>query len=134
MQDKILRSYESFEEIPLGILVIDKNSNVNYIFNKKTKNACVAREFISDTEIVNIGKNQLIKETKKYYNVINNKLILTKEQFLTFDLDVISSSEEDYIIIPLNEILNIKGNDKYYLDRNDINNIILFDSENKKVR
>ena len=134
MQDKILRSYESFEEIPLGILVIDKNSNVNYIFNKKTKYACVAREFISDTEIVNIGKNQLIKETKKYYNVINNKLILTKEQFLTFDLDVISSSEEDYIIIPLNEILNIKGNDKYYLDRNDINNIILFDSENKKVR
>ena len=93
MQDKILRSYESFEEIPLGILVIDKNSNVNYIFNKKTKNTCVAREFISDTEIVNIGKNQLIKETKKYYNVINNKLILTKEQFLTFDLDVISSSE-----------------------------------------
>ena len=132
--DKILRNYESFEEIPMGFLMIDKNSNVNYIYNKQNKTACVAREFINNTEIVNIGKNQLIKEIKKYYNVINNKLILTEEQFLNFNLDIVSKNNNNYIVIPLNEILNIKGNDKYYLDRNDINNIILFDSEKKKVR
>lgn len=124
MTEKILTDYETFEEFPNGKLLVNKNSNLIYI--KLQDRTYITREFVN--EIIIDGENAEYRI--EYYNVQNNEKVFTLNV-----IKQISNNSIKYInnrniyLVPLSQILNIKGNSIIYLDFDDINRITEFKSE-----
>ena len=123
MSTKILKDFETFEEFPDGVLEI--NSNTNLVYIEKENETFIAREILKKMS----GDNSNLEYELKYKDVINNNVILTAEIKKENEETVISYPKEPfkvYQIIHLNEILNIKENNPYYLSLEDIMNLYSF--------
>jgi len=119
MDQEILNDFETFDEKPNGVLIVDKASNLMHV-NKNDK-IFVAREFIK--KIVCDQENMTI--FVDYYAVTDNSLITSIKIVKT-----ISDNKIKYIkregktrIIPMNEYFKIINDDKCILDRNSIKDI-----------
>lgn len=125
MEELILRNYESFNENPLGVLLVKKNSNLMYL--RIARNAFIVREFIDNI----ISDNDSVKYVISYYNVKNSEKVLTLTIEKTLSSNEIKTSDKkEYInIIPLSEILNIKDDKITTLCMEDIDNIVNFKEE-----
>lgn len=121
-----LRHMETFEEFPLGKLLVNKDSEVYYImYNNKRyvawKNA---------DSVENDGQSNAIIYTNSYYSVIKGKHILTEQVLEVNDKSV--NNDKNHTIIPLKSILNIKGNSQYELSKSDVLGLIGFKEEKAK--
>lgn len=117
MSEKILKDFETFEEYPEAVLEIKPNTNLVYI--QKGEETFVAREFLKKMT----GDDSSVEYVLKYKDVINNKVKLTAEIKNENGTTVINYPKEPfkvYQIIHLDEILNIKYNDRYYFSLNDV--------------
>lgn len=126
MDAKILKDFETFEEFPDGVLEVKNNTNLVYI--QKGTETFVAREFLKKVS----GDNSNLEYELKYKDVVDNRVKLTAEIIKTTDKTVISYPKEPfkiYQLIHLNEILNIKENNPYYLTLEDIINLCSFKEE-----
>lgn len=119
MDQEILKSFETFDENPDGVLIVDKTSNLMYI--KKNDKVFIAREFIK--KIICDQENMTI--FVDYYSVKDNSLITSIKI-----VKIISDNRIKYIkregktkIIPMNEYFKIINNDKYILDKKLIKDI-----------
>jgi len=131
MEEKNLRDFESFNEFPNGILKVEKNSNLVYI--EKNNNNFVARELIESANSDGLKATYLIS----YYDVINNKYILTLEFTKTLDdkfsfVDIKNNSNKQ--IIPLCKILKLRNDSSSCLDLEDITHLINFKEEDSKQK
>ena len=68
MEEIVLKNYETFDEIPNGLLQVKENSNLMYV--RIGKNSFIAREFIDSIEF----EDEYIKYIVSYFNVTNNTL------------------------------------------------------------
>ena len=125
MEKLVLRDYETFSEIPNGVLLVKNNSNVMYV--RIARKAYIAREFID--KILTDDKNSTYMIS--YYNVKNNEKILTLEIEKNISNGNIekTNQREDVDIIPLSEILNLKQNRIEFICLDDIDNLVDFKSE-----
>lgn len=122
---KYLKHLETFEEFPLGQLLVNKDSEIYYILcnNKRY----IAWKNIDSVE--NDGKSDMIIYTNSYYSVISGKHILSEE---ILEVGEKSLNNKEYIVIPLSSILNIKGNTEYILSKSDVLNLKGFKTEKAK--
>ena len=126
MSTKILKDFETFEEFPNGVLEIKSNTNLVYI--EKENGTFIAREFFKKVSSDNLNLQYEIK----YKNVINNDIILTAKIIKENNKTIINYPKEFlkvYQVTHLNEILNIKGNDSYYLTLEEIINLYSYKQE-----
>lgn len=125
MKELILRNYETFSEIPEGFLLVKENSNLMYV--RIAGSAFVAREFVDSVE----AENDYYIYKVRYLNVMDNKNILNLEikKVLSTNEVKITNQKEDVDIVPLNNILNIKGNDRTLICLEDIDNIVNYKKE-----
>lgn len=117
MEEQILRNFETFEEIPEGLLELKEGSNLIYI--RYDREVYVAREFFDSV----ISDNLNVIYTVSYLDVRDNKNILTlliKKSLVDNSIEFLNK-REDINIIPLNEVLSIKGNKCFYIGLDDIN-------------
>ena len=121
-----LRHMETFEEFPLGKLLVNKDSDLYYIM--KDNKRYVAWKNVDSVE--NDGMSNAIIYTNSYYSVIKGKHILT-EQVLEVN-DKILNNDKNYTIVPLRSILNIKGNSQYELSKSDALGLTGFKEEKAK--
>jgi len=131
MHKKILKDFETFEEFPDGVLEINNNTNLVYI--QKGTETFIAREFLKKLS----GDNSSIEYELKYKDVIDNKVRLTAEIKKENGKTVINYPKEPfkvYQVIHLNEILNIKENNSYYLSLEDIISLCSFKEEELKEK
>jgi len=131
MHKKILKDFETFEEFPDGVLEINNNTNLVYI--QKGTETFIAREFLKKLS----GDNSSIEYELKYKDVIDNKVRLTAEIKKENGKTVINYPKEPfkvYQVIHLNEILNIKENNSYYLSLEDIISLCSFKEEESKEK
>ena len=119
MGEMILKDFETFEEIPDGVLLIKEGTNLSYVTNKEE--TFVAREFIESVE----NDDVKTKYTIGYYDVINNKNRLTIKIVKDNNSGkVICLYNEDNIkVITLDKMLNIKGNSVAYFDIDDVKDL-----------
>lgn len=129
MEEIVLLDFETFEEIPHGLLLVNEKTNIMYI---KIKNEVfIAREFLDSV----LGDNTKISYVVNYYDVRDNKNILTLNIIKNIDDDINILGENSNIqIIPLNDILNVKNNSETYLTLSDIEQIIKFKEESSKEK
>jgi len=131
MHKKILKDFETFEEFPDGVLEINNNTNLVYI--QKGTETFIAREFLKKL----FEDNSSIEYELKYKDVIDNKVRLTAEIKKENGKTVINYPKEPfkvYQVIHLNEILNIKENNSYYLSLEDIISLCSFKEEESKEK
>jgi len=119
MDQEILNDFETFDEKPNGVLIVDKASNLMHV-NKNDK-IFVAREFIK--KIVCDQENMTI--FVDYYAVTDNSLITSIKIVKTIIDNKIKyiKREGKTRIIPMNEYFKIINDDKCILDRNSIKDI-----------
>lgn len=125
MEEKNLKNFETFEEMPDSLLLVNETSNLLYV--RYGKDAFITREFFDNIIIDNYN----VICTVSYYNVINNNKIftLTIKKSLMHNAPEISDIGEDITIIPLNELLNVKGNNVIYIGLEDVEYITQFRGE-----
>lgn len=130
MEENVLKDFETFSEFPDKYLKVNNSSN--YYFIRKSNDNFVTKRNIDSISIINIFSNQKLLLVKSYYDVNNGELVLN-----TRSISNIDRSNEEFIelennvsIIPLNSILNIKGNNEYYLSKDDINHLINYENKN----
>ena len=125
MNELLLRSYETFSEIPEGKLLVTENSNLMYI--RIGRFAFIAREFVDS--VTNEDTSTTYKIS--YLNVKDHKRILELEIIKNINNNEkrVLNKREDVEIIPLSKILNIKGNGVSILSQNDVDNILNFKEE-----
>lgn len=125
-----LVDFETFNEFPDKYLKVDRNSNYYYI--KKASRIYIAKTRINNVSIIDFNNDKKIKVTKSYYDIKNGTFI-TKTVIL-YDINgknkIFVGEEEIY---SLSNLLNIKGNDEYYLTQNDINVLINYEKESEKI-
>ncbi len=121
MQEKVLTSYETFEEFPDGVVEIRNNTNLIYI--QLSSEIFIAREFLKKAE----GDESNVECIIDYKNIIDGKVILTihimKNKGIT-NVNYLNETNEIPKIIPLCKLLSIKENSTYYMGLEDINNLI----------
>lgn len=129
MEEMILLDFETFEEIPNGLLLVNEKTNLMYI--KIDNDVFVAREFLDSVS----GDNTKISYVVSYRDVQNNKNVLTLNVTKNID-DNINILEENpnLQIIPLNIILNIKGDSETYLNLEDVKQLINFKEQVSKEK
>ena len=122
---KYLKHLETFEEFPLGQLLVNKDSEIYYILcnNKRY----IAWKNIDSVE--NDGESNAIIYKNSYYSVISGKHILSEE---ILEVGEKSLNSKEYTVIPLSSILNIKGNTEYILSKSDVLNLKGFKTEKAK--
>ena len=125
MDSLILRTYETFDEIPNANLLVNKNSNLMYV--RIGRNAFIAREFIGSVVL----DNSNIIYTINYLSVKQDEIILTLEiiKDIYTDKTMVTNKRKDMDIIPLNEILRINGNSNIFLNLDDVNNLVDYKGE-----
>lgn len=125
MNELLLRSYETFSEIPDGKLLVTENSNLMYI--RIGRFAFIAREFVDS--VTNEGASATYKIS--YLNVKSPEKILELEIIKNINNNEkqVLNTMEDIEIISLSKILNIKGNGVSILSKNDIDNLLDFKQE-----
>ena len=119
MKDQILRNFETFEEIPNGLLLVNEKSNLMYV--RIGKKVFVAREFVETIT----GDRTSVIYTTSYYSVENNKNILTlnvQKHFVSGKSDCLNN-DKNVEVIPLSKILNLSGNAVSYLTLEDVQTI-----------
>lgn len=125
MDSLILRTYETFDEIPEANLLVNQNSNLMYV--RIGRNVFIAREFIDKI----IFDNSSVIYTINYLNVKQKEIVLTLE--IKKDIhngnNIITNKRADMEIIPLNEILQINGTSTLLLNLEDVDNLINFNGE-----
>ena len=129
MEELILLDFETFEEIPDGLLLVTEKTNLMYI--KTDNDVFIAREFLDSVS----GDDTMISYLVSYHDVQNKQNILTLN--ITKDINEninILEQNPNIQIIPLNIILNIKGNSETYLNLEDIKQLINFKEEVSKEK
>lgn len=119
----MLRNYETFEEIPDGLLEVKETSNLMYV--RIDRLVFIAREFVDKV----ISDNDSIKYKVSYYNVKDNENILTVNIKRVDAKIELSEKRDDIDIVPLKNILNIKQNNVIYLTKQDVDSITAFRDE-----
>ena len=120
MREIILRNYETFDEIPEGLLQVKPSSNLMYVRIGRT--AFIAREFVDNV----IADNDIVKYKVSYYSVKDNKNILTLNIEKSIEQNRVDYAEKnkEINIQPLCKLLNINDNSVSYLGNEDIDTII----------
>ena len=124
MEENILKDFETFDEFPNKYMLIDKNSSYYYV--KLNDEGFIAKRNIK--KISFDGKN--VEVLLSYYNVIDGSLILNTKKTHT-EFEVLKEFFGAYVL-SLNKLFTITDNEKYYLNKNDIKEIINFDKTVKK--
>lgn len=125
MNELLLRSYETFDEIPEGKLLVTQNSNLMYV--RIGRFAFIAREFVDS--VMNEDTNAICKIS--YLNVKDQKKLLELEIVKNFNTNEnqVLNKRADVQIIPLSIMLNIKGNGVAILTQNDVDSLLDFKEE-----
>lgn len=123
---KYLKHMETFEEFPLGQLLVNKKSEIYYILHNNKR--YIAWKNIDSVE--NDGESNAIIYKNSYYSVINGKYILTEEVLVINDKSL--NDDKNNTIIPLSSILNLKGNSEYVLSKSDV--LCLNDFKEEKAK
>ena len=129
MEELILQDFETFEEIPNGLLLVTEKTDLMYI--KTDNDVFIAREFLDSVS----GDDSTISYLISYHDVQNKQNVLTIN--ITKDINEnvnILNQNPNIQIIPLNVIFNIKGNSKIYLNIEDLKPIIDFKEEEPKEK
>lgn len=122
MEAIVLKNYETFDEIPNGLLLVKENSNLMHV--RIENSSFIAREFIDSIEFESEYINYIIS----YFNVENNENILTltiKKSVRDNSVEMLEQSK-NIEVIPLNILLNISKNKMTYLSFQDIDSIVNF--------
>ena len=132
MEENVLKDFETFSEFPDKYLKV--NSTSNYFLIKKDDNSFITKRNIDSISIVKILSNQKLLTLKSFYDVKTGDLVLNTKSISNAD-----RSCEEYLefdknieILSLSSILNIKGNDNYYLSSSDIDILTNYKEENAK--
>lgn len=132
MEENVLKDYETFSEFPDKYLKV--NSTSNYFLIKKDNESFVTKRNIDSISIVKILSNQKLITLRSFYDIKTGNLVLNTKSISNAD-----RSCEEYLefddnieIFSLSSILNIKGNDIYYLSSEDIDMLIDYKEENAK--
>ena len=131
MEEKILSSYDTFEEFPDGILVVKENTNAMYI--QKGRENFVAREFLKYAS----GDEKESEFVIDYKDVITGKTVLTSHIIRTDEstkINYVNEKDRIYDIIPLDKIFSVKGINTYSLSIADICTLINYKSEEPNVK
>lgn len=133
MERNVLFDYETFNEFPDKYLKINKNSS--YYLVQYNNESFVTKKNIDNISIINFGLEQKIMIEQSYYNVKDGNLALKTNSICDIDGNnkMFIGLEKDVKIISLSSILNIKGNDKYYLSSSAINVLINYEKESEKI-
>ncbi len=119
---EILKEGETFYEYPDAVLLVDNSFKYYYVKAQDGNKYIAWKEFYS---IQNIDKEAKITTQKNVYkNILDGEIIL--EEMIVKD-----SFFRNGIVKPLNWVLNIKGNQKYEFEKDDILTLTSF--ENKKT-
>lgn len=129
MEEKGLKTFETFEEFPNKFLIVDKNTNCYYIKTKKED--FVATRKIDSATIEKVDGIDRIVILESYNNIIDGSFILNNKRIYSLDKKLVSDIE--FEITPLSRILNIKSNNKYYLSLDDVYELINFKEEDPKT-
>lgn len=126
LKHSILKESETLEDYPDKYLKIDGQSNYCYVeFKEKTY---VSRKLILSASSDEKGDVFVVYG---HYDVMNDSLICTTKKVITMFETI--EDNGNALVIPLNQVLNIKGNGEYYLDIQDINELLSFNKKNKEV-
>ena len=129
MEKNVLKDFQTFDEFPEKYLLIDDKSNVFYV---KVQDECfITRRRIN--YVSSIGTDcDILKYKNSYYNILNGECVvkLSFLKSLKEDNDFVLAAEGEIKILPLSDILNLKNNKKYYLNREDIELLVNFEKEN----
>lgn len=133
MEKDVLRDFETFDEFPDKYLKVDERSNYYYI--KIGGDCFVTKKKIETLSTIKALDNSKLIIVSKYYDVKNGDLVFTLGIIKDFQMNEKNCCGilNDVKIIPLKSILNIKGNDTYYLTENDIDVLTNFEKESEKV-
>jgi hypothetical protein len=125
MKEIVLRSFETFDEVPEGLLEVKSSGNLMYV--RIGRFAFIAREFIDNV----IVEKDIVKYKVSYYNVKDNKDILTLniQKSIANNITDYAEKNEEVYIQPLSELLNIDSNRITYLNSEDIDVIVGFKGE-----
>ena len=133
MEENVLKDFETFNEFPNKYLRV--NSNSNYYFIQKLNKNFITKKNIDSISTINIFNKEKIVMKKSYIDVNTGLVALKVGSIKNVDGDneEFIYNEDDVKIISLSSILNIKGNDVYYLSKEDIETIVNFKEENAKT-
>jgi len=129
MEEAVLKDFETFNEFPDKYLKV--NSSSSYYLVKKNNNEFVTKRNIDLISIINIFSNQKLLLVKSYYDVNTGELILNTKSISNIDRsnEEFIEPQKDVFITHLNSILNIEGNNEYYLSKEDINNLTNYEKK-----
>ena len=129
MEEAVSKDFETFNEFPDKYLKV--NSSSSYYLVKKNNNEFVTKRNIDLISIINIFSNQKLLLVKSYYDVNTGELILNTKSISNIDRsnEEFIEPQKDVFITHLNSILNIEGNNEYYLSKEDINNLTNYEKK-----
>ena len=119
MEENVLKDFETFEEFPDKYLQVKNKSNYYYI--KINDESYITKKNIN---LVSYDINGNMSIEIGYYDVFNNKLILTTN----------NDKLDGVKIIPLSVAFNLKENDVYNFTKEDINMLVGFNEENTRYK
>ena len=130
MSEQILKDYETFEELPNNYLLINDKSNVFYLINEDK--TFIVREQLKKC-VLNKEK-RTVEIEKNYLNVINGDVVanISKVCFLDNNDQSIELGNIKIYIETLQNILNIKGNNKCLLTFDDVKILTHLNEEKNK--
>lgn len=133
MEENVLKDFETFAEFPDKSLKI--NSNSNYFLIKINNKSFVTKRNIDSVSIIKILSNQKLFNIRSFYDVKTGDLVLTTKSVCNIDksCEEFLEMEDKVEIMSLSSVLNIKGNDVYYLTLEDIEVLLNVKEENAKT-
>lgn len=121
----ILQESETLNDFPDKSLKVEDNSN--YYYTKINDKVYITRRQILSIDY----KEDDITIVYGYHSVMNDKLVSVIKKKITILKTIIEN--KSLIVVPLSKVLNIKGNDVYYLGIDDVRNIVGFDKQKTKT-
>ncbi len=104
------------------LLCIDKSSELYYI--EKDDGRYIAWNKNNNSYNSFFGKRQCFVNKLNFYSVMDDSLVLTKNEVYDLTTGELLLETEDVIIKKLSDLLNIKGNQKYIFEKEDVNNFL----------
>ncbi len=136
MENIDLSSYivNTFEEIPMGALLVKENSNYFYIEYLKRK--YITTSNLDFSTIENIDGRDVIVCQNSYYNVINGEFILNERRTYSLEdnMEISSNINPETKIIPLSHILNPLSRVNSTVTLDDIDKITNTKTYSKRIK
>jgi len=132
MEKNVLNVHHTFEEYPDYNLVVNNKSNYYYL--ETPNDNFIVSKMLDKATIERVNNKDIILINESYYDVITGSCVHKRANIYSI-IDNREINVDDTVkIYPLNEILNINGNKKSYLNLEAVNELVNFNKTNQKIK